>query len=206
MVRFSSQMVLLKVMKKNTVWLFILLCCYACDRKLREAEKIYDKLELDIPAHELVDKLDLLENSIPEKYYISINSGGIRFNRNRDFIESKDINTEFLSESPITKNIFSLEEIDNIVEIYKVIIRNKIRIQDFTLDYACNGQTNFFYKFDLCGSNSYCERKLYIRKGDTIDFDCFNGLNNDLLPEHLDDMAPIDSIGNIYLLKPVRYF
>ncbi|WP_348655498.1 hypothetical protein [uncultured Roseivirga sp.] len=193
-------------MKGGIILLFILLCFCSCDRKLREAEKIYDKLDLEINDQELIDRLDLLEESLsklPNAYYINMHSGGIRFNEPKSFIKSEDVNAEFLSRSPINSGVFKLEEIQNIVELYKIIVQNQITIQDFTSNYACNGETIFWYKKGQCGPNNYCERKLYIRKSETVDFDCFND-ESDLLGQ-ISKMTPIDSIGNIYLLKPTRY-
>jgi hypothetical protein len=199
----------LRKMKKNLILMLIFLVFISCDQKLREAEKIYDKLELDVPSQELVSRLDILEQDLQglsEKYYMGFNSSGIWFNRYEDNIKSGNMSTEFLRKSPITQDIFTLEGIENIVELYKVVVQNEISIHDFTSDYSCNRETIIWYKKGQCGPNNYCERRLYVRKEDSIDYGCFNDPNdpNDLLGD-IDDMIPIDSIGEIYLLKPKRY-
>ena len=108
-----------------------------------------------------------------------------------------------MSKSSVNGGVFNLEEVQNIVELYKVIVQNQITIQDFTSNYSCNGETIFWYKEGQCGPNNYCKRRLYIRKGEFVNFDCFND-ESDLLGR-ISRMTPIDSIGNIYLLKPTRY-
>lgn len=193
-------------MKRGIILLVVLFCFCSYDRKLREAEKIYDKLDLEMSSQEFIGKLDLLEESLSKftnTYYISMHSGGIRFNDFQNFVKSEDINIEFLSKSSVNGGVFNLEEVQNIVELYKVIVENQITIQDFTSNYSCNGETIFWYKEGQCGPNNYCERRLYIRKGEFVNFDCFND-ESDLLGR-ISRMTPIDSIGNIYLLKPTRY-
>ena len=192
--------------KRGITLLFILFCFCSYDRKLREAEKIYDKLELDISSQELINKLDKLEQSlskISSAYYMGFEQGGVWFNRYEDFISSVDINVDYLKGSPLVNELFSLAELENIVSLHKILADNKIRIEDFTLDYSCNGETIFWYKNGQCGPNNYCERRLYIRKGEFVNFDCFND-ESDLLGR-ISKMTPIDSIGNIYLLKPTSY-
>ena len=193
-------------MKRGITLLFILFCFCSYDRKLREAEKIYDKLELDVSSQELINKLDKLEQSLSKfssAYYMGFQQGGVWFNRYEDFISSVDINVDYLKGSPLVNELFSLAELENIVSLHKILADNKIRIEDFTLNYPCNNQTRFLYKSKLCGPNNYCKRRLYIRKGESVDFDCFND-ESDLLGR-ISKMTPIDSIGNIYLLKPTMY-
>ena len=193
-------------MKRGITLLFVLFCFCSYDRKLREAEKIYDKLELDVSSQELINKLDKLEQSLSKfssAYYMGFQQGGVWFNRYEDFISSVDINVDYLKGSPLVNKLFSLAELENIVSLHKILADNKIRIEDFTVNYPCNNQTRFLYKSKLCGPNNYCKRRLYIRKGESVDFDCFND-ESDLLGR-ISKMTPIDSIGNIYLLKPTSY-
>lgn len=184
----------------------VMICFVSCDHKLKEAEKNYDKLELDFSSEELIKRLDRLEQdlkAISENFYVGFSSSDIWFNEYGNFIKSENVNFEYLKNSPLTKGLFTSDAIQNIVDLYKILSRNQISIQDFTFNYWCNGETIIWYKKNQCGANNYCERRLYIRKGETVEFRCFNN-PNDLLGS-IDNMTPIDSIGNIFLLKPERY-
>lgn len=175
-----------------TVIIFLIYTLYLFpNRTIRKAERTLDKLELSVPAKDFVNRLNALEYDLVQtnKKSILINPYKKIMIDNISFNPDTIGNLNHLSYS----TGFKIESLRNIIEIYRIVLESEIVISRFQKGYHCNDQTLLKYKDIHCDNSDYCWRQLYIKRG-MFDENCFDS-----------DLYPVDSLGDIYLLKPKQY-